>query len=154
MTIDERIMLEVFRHAKKAYDLSEVPVACAIVKEKEIVSLQYNKKEHNGLATSHAEILAIQDACQKLNRWRLHDCKLYVNLEPCLMCLGAILESRINELFFSVYDYKMGGINGKYGIGEEKLKLTPLSINTGILADENKSLIQDFFYKMRNQKIK
>ncbi len=149
MLSDREVMSELLKVAQSAYQASEVPVACLIVQNDQIIAKQHNLKEANKLATSHAEILAIREASQKLGRWRLNDCKLYVNLEPCLMCLGAIIEARFCELIFSVYDYNMGGINGRCGIGEEKFKLTTVGLKTGVLAKENKRLIQKFFKDKR-----
>lgn len=151
MCIEEEIMRKVLEEAKIAYAESEVPVACIIVRDGEILSVQRNRKEAGQISTSHAELLAIEEACRRLGRWRLHDCKLYVNLEPCLMCLGAILEARIAELIYSLYDYRTGGINGSFGIGEEKIKLTKLSLKTGILAEESKNMMQSFFRERRTK---
>ncbi len=151
MLCDKEVMDEVLELAKIAYESSEVPVACIIVQKGKIISRTYNKKEESNLATAHAEILAIKEASNKLGRWRLNDCKIYVNLEPCLMCLGAIIEARFCELIFSVYDYNMGGINGRFGIGEEKIKLTSIRLKTGVLAKESKILLQSFFKTKRNQ---
>ncbi len=149
MYSDKDIMLEVIKYAKRASEISEVPVACIISKDGQILSKTHNLKESYKMSTCHAEILAIKEASEKLGRWRLNDCKIYVNLEPCLMCLGAIIEARIGELFYSVYDYNMGGINGRYGIGEEKLKTTNLKVNSGLLCEESKLLLQQFFQSKR-----
>ncbi len=149
MLSDKEIMSEVLKHAEVAYDSSEVPVACIIVHNGKIISKKHNKKEGNKVPTAHAEILAIEEAASVLGRWRLNECKIYVNLEPCLMCLGAIIEARFCELIFSVYDYNMGGINGRFGIGENKIKLAQLSLKSGILSKQSKSLIKKFFEEKR-----
>lgn len=86
--------------AKKAYLSDEIPVGCIIVKDKKIISKAHNMKEKTNDATQHAEIIAIKKACGKLKSWRLDDCELYVTLEPCMMCVGAILESRIKKVYY------------------------------------------------------
>jgi len=91
---------EVIKEAKKAYKKNNVPVGAIIVKNNKIIARAYNKKEKTKIATHHAEILAIEKACKKLNTWRLSECKMYVSLEPCLMCKGAIVESRIKEVIY------------------------------------------------------
>ncbi len=151
MLSDKEIMSEVLKLAEYASKSSEVPIACIIVQNDKIIAKKHNLKETSKISAAHAEILAIKEASEKLGKWRLNDCKIYVNLEPCLMCLGAILEARFSELIFSLYDYNMGGINGRYGIGEKKLKLTQLSLKTGILAEESKNIIHGFFKGQRTE---
>ncbi len=149
MTFDEQIMLQVISLAEKSSTCSEIPVACIITKDGKIIASKHNTKEKDKLSINHAEILAIKEASEKLGNWRLNGCKLYVNLEPCLMCLGAIIESRIDTLIFSAYDYNMGGINGRYGIGEEKVKLTKLSLISGLYTKQNENILKDFFINKR-----
>lgn len=91
---------ETIKEAKKAYKRDDVPVGAIIVKKNKIIARAYNKKEKNQIATHHAEILAIEKACKKTRNWHLNDCEMYVTLEPCLMCKGAILESRIKKVTF------------------------------------------------------
>ncbi|MFA5602312.1 MAG: nucleoside deaminase [Bacilli bacterium] len=90
------------KEAKKAYKKNDVPVGAIIVKNNKIIARAYNRKEKTKIATHHAEILAIEKACKKLNDWRLNDCEMYVSLEPCLMCKGAIMESRIKKAIYCV----------------------------------------------------
>lgn len=149
MYSDEAMMRLVLEESELALAQGEVPVGCIIMMGDRMISKAHNRKETGRCATRHAEILAIEEASRILGAWRLQDCKIYVNLEPCLMCLGAILESRIPELIYSLYDYRMGGINGRFGIGEEKIKLTPLCVKSGVLISESKRKIQDFFREKR-----
>lgn len=101
-------MKEALKEARKAAAVDEVPVGCVIVCEGKIVARAYNRREHTQLATAHAELLAIQKACKKLGSWRLDGCKLYVTLEPCPMCAGAIVNARVEEVFFGAFDPKGG----------------------------------------------
>lgn len=98
--MNEKGMLLAFNEAKKAYKLGEIPVGCVIFKENELVACGYNKKEMNSNAILHAEMIAINEACKKLGNWRLDGCVLYVTLEPCMMCMGAIIESRIKDVYY------------------------------------------------------
>ncbi len=129
--------------AKKAYELGEVPVGCVIVKDGRIIGKGYNKKEKDKIATSHAEIIAIQKACKKLKDWRLERCILYVTLEPCVMCAGAIKEARIEKVFFGAYDKKNGyslslnNLIGSYKIFDKSLE------------EESITLLKNFFKNLR-----
>ena len=98
--MDEERLLMALEEAKKAYELDETPVGCVIFRGNEIVSCGYNKKESESNATMHAEMIAINEACGKLGSWRLDDCCLYVTLKPCMMCMGAIIESRIKKVYY------------------------------------------------------
>ena len=104
--MEEKFMKEALKEAKKAYDKLEVPVGCVIVKDKKIIARAHNLKESKSDTTKHAEIIAIQKASKKLNSWRLLDCDMYVTLEPCSMCAGAIIHSRIKRLFFGAKEQK------------------------------------------------
>ena len=96
----EYFMKKAYCEAKKAYKNDEIPVGCVIVCENEIVACGYNKKERKNNALMHAEIIAIDKACRKLGSWRLDNCDIYVTLEPCMMCMGAIIESRIRNVYY------------------------------------------------------
>ena len=107
---DEKYMRQAYKEALKAKEIDEVPIGCVIVKDDKIIARGYNKKERNNDVTSHAEINAIRKACKKMNSWRLVDCTLYVTLEPCSMCAGAIYQSRIKRVVFGAYDLKQGAL--------------------------------------------
>ena len=104
------------KEAKKAYDKLEVPVGAVIVKDGKIIAKAHNQKETKFDTTKHAEILAIQKASKKLNSWRLIDCEMYVTLEPCPMCAGAIIQSRIKKVYFGVQDEKTGAVGSKLNL--------------------------------------
>ena len=106
----KKYMIEALKEAKKAFELGEVPIGAVIVKDNKIISRAFNKKESSNLATSHAEILAINKACKKLNNWRLLDCTLYVTVEPCLMCCGAIIQSRIKKVVYGTSNEYYGAV--------------------------------------------
>lgn len=107
---DEKYLNIAYKEAKKAYKKKDVPVGCVIVKNNKIIAKAYNKKEKYGIATYHAEILAINKACKKLKTWHLENCTLYTTMEPCMMCTGAIIQSRIKKIVYSVKNKNFGYI--------------------------------------------
>lgn len=129
--------------AKKAMRKDEVPIGAIIVKDNKVISKAFNKKESKKEATAHAEIIAIKKACKKLKNWRLSNCKLYCTMEPCMMCCGAILQSRISTVVYGVKNEQYGGT--KNLIAENK----NIKIIEGICKDECKIMIQTFFKKKR-----
>ena len=139
----EKYMKEAIEQAKKAYQIDEVPIGTVIVKDNKIISKAYNKKEKTKLVTQHAEIIAIEKACKKLETWHLDDCELYTTLEPCLMCSGAIIQSRIKKIYCSVKndnnDFQKIVIENNY----------KTNIEYGLYEKESLDLIQSFFNKKR-----
>ncbi len=107
---DEKYLNIAYKEAKKAYKKKDVPVGCVIVKNNKIIAKAYNKKEKYEIATYHAEILAINKACKKLKTWHLENCTLYTTMEPCMMCTGAIIQSRIKKIVYSVKNKNFGYI--------------------------------------------
>ena len=141
----EKYINEALKEANKAFKKGEVPIGCVIVKDDKIISRGYNKKESSNFATAHAEIIAINKACKKLNNWRLSDCTLYVTVEPCLMCCGAIIQSRIKKVVY-------GTPNEYYGAVESlgnTLNNYDIEVKKGILQNECSCIIQEFFKKRR-----
>ena len=126
----------------KAMQKEEIPIGAVIVKNGKIISCGYNKREKTQIATHHAEILAIEKACKKLHSWRLDDCDMYVTLEPCPMCAGAILNARIKNLYYAVKDEPNGGIS-KFNILENTMNHTTNSIHLTEYEEINKNLIQN-----------
>ena len=138
------------REAIKAYKLGEVPVGAVIVKDGEVISTAYNETITMKDASAHAEMLAIRRACEKLDNYRLTDCELYVTLEPCMMCLGAILEARIKNLYIALLDYKQGACISKMQLHNSSLSYHKL----GVYYNESKIykfLLQNFFKNLRNK---
>lgn len=133
------------KEANKAYIKDEVPVGAVIVRNDEIISKGYNQKEISKNAIKHAELIAIDKACKKMNSWHLDDCILYTTLEPCLMCMGAILECRIKKIYYAISNEKYGSI--KYLSDQQ---LSKMQIEKGICEKESLFLLQNFFQNKRN----
>ena len=150
----EYFMKEALKEAKKAYKKLEVPVGVVIVKDNNIISRAYNKKEEKNNPTQHAEIIAIEKACKKLKNWRLNGCKMYVTLEPCPMCAGAIVSSRIEKVYIGTKDEKTGACGSKLNLLQEYNFDTQVEIEIGLLQDECKNILKDFFKELRNLKKK
>ena len=150
MSYDEKFMKKALSLAKKAYTLDEVPIGAVIVKDGEIISSSYNKREKSNDATAHAEVNAIKKACKKLNDFRLIGCDIYVSLEPCVMCMGAILNARLENVYFGAY-ISNGSISA-----EELCLRAELNHKTGVfggyMKDECSSLISSYFQEKRKKK--
>ena len=142
--MNEKYMNIALIEAKKAYKKNEVPIGCIIVKNNKIISKAYNKKEKTNVVTKHAEIIAIEKACKKLKTWHLNDCILYTTVEPCLMCTGAIIQSRMKKVVYATENEKYGFLNKI--VKESKSKL---EIEKNILAEKSIALLQNFFNKKR-----
>lgn len=133
--------------------MEEIPIGAAIVKDNKIIASAHNTREKSQIATHHAEILAIEKACKKLKSWRLDDCDIYVTLEPCPMCAGAILNARIKNLFFAVADIENGG-HSRFNMFENTLNHSTNCFHEKDFEEENKQLIQNFFKNKRKNKKK
>lgn len=144
-------MKEALKEAKKAYKKLEVPVGVVIVKDNEIIARGYNQKEMRNNPIKHAEIIAIEKACKKLNNWRLNDCEMYVTLEPCPMCAGAIINSRIKKVYIGAIQEKTGACGSKVNLIDKYNSETKIDIEFGILQDKCLSLVQDFFKELRKK---
>lgn len=151
MTNDEFFMSEAILEAKKAFEKDEIPVGCVIVKDHEIIARSHNQKESNQNVLHHAEIIAINQACQNLNSWRLDDCDIYVTLEPCLMCIGAIASARFKRLIYGPRDAKYESLDN---ILKEYLKNFnhQVEVVPNVLENESNELLKSFFQKLRNKK--
>lgn len=147
--MEEFFMKEALKEAKKAYKKKEVPVGAVVVYKNKIVARGYNLRESKKNALFHAEIVAINKACKKLRSWRLDDCELYVTLEPCPMCSGAIIQSRIKKIFFGAYDSKSGCVNSKVELFKSGLFNHDVDVVGGVLNSECTQLLKDFFSELR-----
>ena len=145
-------MSEAISLAKKAEEIGEVPVGAVVVKRKtgEIIGRGYNTREKNKSPLAHAEIMAIKQASEALCGWRLSGCDLYVTLEPCPMCAGAIINSRIERVFFGAYDLKAGSVCSVQNMFSFPYNFSPEFFG-GIMEDECKTILQDFFKKLRKK---
>lgn len=150
----EKFMKEALKQARQAYNKLEVPVGAVIVKDGEIIARAYNQKECKNDTTNHAEILAIKKASKKLNSWRLIDCDMYVTLEPCSMCAGALIQSRIRKVYIGAPDAKTGACGSVLNLLEDYKFNHVVEVENGILKDECESLLKEFFKKLRDLKRK
>ena len=144
----EYFMAEALRLAREAVADGDVPVGCVIVRDGEIVGRGRNRREANADATAHAEVEAIREACARLRSWRLQDCTLYVTLEPCPMCAGAIVNARIREVRYGAKEEKSGCCGSVLNLFEERFNHRP-RIYQGPLEGECEAVLQEFFLKLR-----
>ncbi len=152
MERDEKYMKEAIKQAKKAYSLGEVPIGCVIVYEDKIIGRGYNRRNTDKNTLAHAEITAINKASRKMGDWRLEGCTLYVTLEPCQMCAGAIVQARITEVV-------MGSMNPKAGCGGSILNILEMPqfnhqviVRRGVLEETCSSMLTAFFKELRMRK--
>ena len=147
MNKDEKYMIEALKEAKKAYKKKEVPIGAIIVRNDKIIARAYNRKEKTQVAIQHAEILAIIKACKKMKNWRLLDCTLYVTVEPCMMCCGAIIQSRIKKIVYGTKNDNFGSVESV----DSLLNKYNIEIKNGILEEKCKKIITEFFNKKRKE---
>ena len=147
-------MLEALKEAKKAYKKGEIPVGAVIVKDNKIIARAHNLKEIKKDTTKHAEIIAIQKASKNIEAWRLIDCEMYVTLEPCSMCAGAILQARIKNLYIGAMDEKTGACGSVLNLLEDYKFNHKVEIQRGLLADDSEYILKEFFKELRKKKSK
>ena len=152
MTQEEKYMKEAIKQAKKAAVIGDVPIGCVIVEDDKIIARAYNQRNKKKTTLAHAELLAIQKASKKVNDWRLEDCTLYVTLEPCQMCSGALVQSRIDEVV-------IGCMNPKAGCAGSVMNLLQIDgfnhqvkITQGVLEEECSEMLSTFFKELREKK--
>ena len=145
-------MREALKQAERASALGEMPVGAVIVRDGEIISRAYNRRETKKNALYHAEITAIERACKKLGGWRLPRCEMYVTLEPCPMCAGAILNSRIEHVYYGASDEKSGCCGSKINLLDMNLCNYTVTVTGGILENECRDIIKKFFRNLREGK--
>lgn len=148
----EKFMKEAIKEAKKAAKKLEVPVGCVIVKDGEIIAKAHNLKETKQDTTKHAEIIAIQKASKKLEAWRLLDCEMYVTLEPCSMCAGAMIQSRIKKVYIGATDEKTGACGSVINLLQDYPFNHKIEIETGIEQEECEKVLKEFFKNLRKTK--
>lgn len=147
----EYYMQEALKEAQKAYKKMEVPVGAVVVLDGKIIGRGHNRKEKRKSALEHAEIIAIKRASKKIKNWRLNNCELYVTLEPCPMCTGAIINSRIKKVYIGANDLRMGACGSKINLLELKFD-TNIELEEGILKDECEEILRKFFKDLRKLK--
>ncbi|MBR5613837.1 MAG: nucleoside deaminase [Clostridia bacterium] len=154
MNYKEIFMTAALQEAEKAYKLGETPIGAVIVKDSEIIASAHNLRETGKNVLYHAELLAIDAACKALGGWRLHQCDLYVTLEPCIMCSGAISQSRIKNLYFGAPDPKGGAVLSAMNASAADELFCHTNCEGGILLDECSEILKKFFRELRSSKTK
>lgn len=145
-------MKEALKEAKKAYLKKEIPVGAIIVKDGKIIARGHNIKEEKKDTTKHAEIIAIQKASKKLNSWRLIDCEMYVTLEPCAMCAGALIQSRVKKVYIGTTDKKTGACGSVLNLLTDYSFNHKVEIENNIMQKECENILKEFFKMLRNEK--
>lgn len=149
---DEKMMREAIKQAKKAYALGETPIGCVIVFEEKIIARSYNRRNTDKQTISHAEILAMKKASQKMGDWRLEGCTMYVTLEPCQMCAGALVQSRMDKVVIGAMNPKAGCVGSVINLCQMEEFNHQVEVETGILGDECSLLMTTFFKDLRKKK--
>lgn len=144
-----KFMFSALQEAEKALEENEVPVGAVVVKDNKIIGRGYNQVERLKDATAHAEMIALTAASSHLQNWRLNECEIYVTLEPCVMCTGALLASRVKRLYFSAFDPKFGACGSLYNLAEQGLYNHRIEVISGVYAEESQGLMTQFFNKLR-----
>lgn len=152
MSEDEKYMKEAIKQAKKAEKLFEVPIGAVIVRNGRIIARAYNRRNTDHTSLAHAEILAIKKACKKLQDWRLEDCTLYVTLEPCQMCAGAIVQSRMKRVVIGAMNKKAGCAGSIYNLLEEERFNHRAEVKRGVLEGECAEMMTTFFQELREKR--
>lgn len=147
-----KFMKEALKEAQKAYDKKEIPVGAVIVKDNKIIARAHNVKEEKNDTTKHAEIIAIQKASKKLNAWRLTGCEMYVTLEPCSMCAGALIQSRISKVYIGTMDYKTGACGSVLNLLKDYEFNHKVEMEKDVLQEDCEKILKDFFKELRKSK--
>jgi tRNA(adenine34) deaminase len=144
-------MYTALQEAEKAFEDNEVPVGAVVVHNNRIIGRGYNQVERLKDATAHAEMIAITSASSNIGNWRLNECSIYVTLEPCIMCTGALLSARMNELYYAASDTKFGACGSIYNLAEEFKTNHKIKVYSGLLSKESEDLLKRFFDMKRNK---
>ena len=150
---EDRFYMELaLEEASRAAEKEEIPVGAVVVYQGKVIGRGHNRREELQKPTAHAEIMALEDASSHLRSWRLQECTLYVTLEPCIMCVGTMLQSRISRLVFGCLDPKAGAVVSLYRLCEDPRLNHRLQVTSGILESECAGILQDFFAELRIKK--
>ena len=149
MTVDEKWMKQALKQAEKARKLEEVPIGCVIVLNEKIIARGYNRRNTYHTSLAHAEMMAIKKACKKIGDWRLEECTLYVTLEPCQMCAGAIVQSRIKRVVIGAMNKKAGCAGSIFNLLEEDRFNHKAEVTRGVLENECAGMVSAFFRELR-----
>lgn len=151
MNIDEKFMKEAIRQAKKASLAGDVPIGCVIVKDDKIIARGYNKRNAKKTTLAHAELLAIEKASKKLGDWRLEECTMYITLEPCQMCAGAIVQARIPKVIVGAMNQKAGCAGSVLNLFQIPAFNHQVEFEHGVLEEECSAMLSDFFRELRKK---
>lgn len=149
---DEKFMKEALKQAKKAYQLEEVPIGCVIVQDGKIIARAYNKRNRKKHPLAHAEIMAIHKAAKVVGDWRLEDCTMYITLEPCQMCAGAIVQARIPKVVIGTMNPKAGCAGSVLNLLQVQAFNHQVELVRGVMEEECMEMMQSFFRELRNKK--
>ncbi|MHC4386459.1 MAG: tRNA adenosine(34) deaminase TadA [Planctomycetota bacterium] len=152
LSTDEQYMQKAIDQAYIAEENGDVPIGCVIVHENRVIAKAYNQREQLNDPTAHAEIIALTQASEFIGNWRLHGCTIYVTLEPCPMCAGALVLGRLDRLVYGTNDPKTGAVKSLYNIVQDERLNHRLNVTSGVLEDECKKQLQDFFQRRRVEK--
>ncbi len=152
MDYDEKFMKEAIRQAKKAAKVGDVPIGCVIVKDGLVIARGYNKRNAKKTTLAHAELLAIEKASRKLGDWRLEECTMYITLEPCQMCAGAIVQARIPRVVVGAMNKKAGCAGSVLNLFQIPAFNHQVEFKNGVLEEECSALLSDFFRNLRQSK--
>lgn len=152
MLDDNYYMGLALEEAQKAYRMGEIPIGAVLVIDGEVVAKAHNLRETCHDATAHAEVLVIQQTCQKLNRWRLTGATLYVTIEPCPMCAGALVNSRVDRLVYGSADYKAGAVESLFNVVQNEALNHRMEVTAGVRSDECSAIMKAFFRERRKKK--
>ena len=153
-SIDEKYMKEAIRQSRKAYAIGEVPIGCVIVYKDKIIGRGYNRRMADKNTLSHAELIAIRKASRKMDDWRLEECTMYVTLEPCQMCSGAIVQSRMSRVVVGCMNPKAGCAGSILNLLQMKEFNHQAELTTGVLEEECSQMMKDFFKELRSRRTK
>lgn len=148
----EKYMRMAIDEAKAAASIDEVPIGAVVVHDGKIIGAGHNMREEFQQTPYHAEMLAIMEACDALHSWRLEDCDLYVTLEPCIMCSGAIINARIRHLYYGAKDPKGGAVNSLYTLMNDGRLNHQVAVTSGVMGDECSRMLKDFFRAIRKRR--
>ncbi len=154
MTKDEKYMKEAIKQAKKAAAVGDVPIGCVIVYEDKIIARGYNKRNAKKTTLAHAELLAIEKASKVINDWRLEECTMYITLEPCQMCAGAIVQARVPRVVVGAMNKKAGCAGSIINLFQIPAFNHQVEFEKGVLEEECSALLSDFFKELRSEKKK
>ena len=146
---DKRYMEFALDEAQKAFEIEEVPIGAVVIYENEVIGSGYNLRESENDPTAHAEIIALREAATSLSSWRLADCTLYVTIEPCPMCAGALLQARVDRVVYGADDPKAGAVNSLYNFLDDVRFNHQVEVKKGVLVEECRGIIKKFFQRLR-----